>query len=171
MLAKVRQHPRLVDDHVRKLRQPVLGVPDSRGALDPGRPLRIGSPEGHLVDPVRLAQETVGQTESLEHLDRAARNSVRLAHLEWSGPAVDDRGAKVGKPRQLCGEHEAGRAASDDENVDLLREALPMRSGRRVRFLAQRIARPVTVDVELHRLLPGRCRSRRALGGIDIRHG
>ena len=123
MIAEVGEQARLVDDHVRELRQALLGVLNALGTRDPGWLLRVRPPKGHLVDPIRLADETVGQTERFEHLDRTTGDPVGLTNLERTIPSIDDRGPNIGEVGQLRGQHQAGWTAPDDQHVDLLREA------------------------------------------------
>src|SRR6185312_2151726 len=107
-------------------------------------------PERDLVDPVGLADETVGQTERLEHLDRPAGDPVGLAHLEGTVSAIDDRGPDRREVGQLRGEYETGGAASDHEHIDLSGKSVNPLGNRRIRLLDQRVARLITVEVELH---------------------
>jgi hypothetical protein len=150
VIAQVGQHPRLVDDDVRELRQTLLDVLDAPGADDPVRVVGVGSPEGRLVDPVRLAQQAVGEAERLEHLHRPARDAVRLTDLERPVPAIDDHGRQIREARELRGEDEAGGAAADDEHVGFLREAGGPFGDGRMGILDERVAGVVAVEMELH---------------------
>src|SRR5215212_6627547 len=119
------------------------------------RPVRgVGPPEGDLVDPVALGDQPVGQAERLEHLHRAAGDTVGLAHLERAVPAVDDRRPDVGEVGELGGEDEAGGAAPDDQDVDLLGETLRAVRDGGMRLLHERVAGPIAVEVELHVVVP-----------------
>ena len=102
---------------------------------------RVRPPERDLVDPVRLADQAIGQAERLEHLDGAAGDAVGLADLERPVPAIDDRGRDVGERGQLRGEDQAGRTAPDDQDVDVLGKAVRALRDGRVR-LARRAGRP-----------------------------
>ena len=89
-------HPRLVQDHVRELGKPVLGVLDAAAAVDRPGPLRVGLPERRLVDPVGLAHHPLDEAEGVEHLHGAAGDAVGLAELERAVLLVDDPGADLG---------------------------------------------------------------------------
>ena len=88
---------RLVEDHVRELRQAVLGVLDPAAAHDGLRSLVIRLPESRLIDPVRLLEDTFTETERLEHLHRAACDAVGLTELEATGLLLHDSGRDVGE--------------------------------------------------------------------------
>jgi hypothetical protein len=150
VLAEPGLHACLVDDHVRELREAVLDVLHPPGPRDPAPVGGVGAPERDLVDPVGLGHEPVGQPEGLEHLHGAAGHAVGLAHLERPVPAVDDRRPDVGEGGQLGRQDQAGRAASDDQDVDLGGQAVGTLGDGGVRRLDQRVAGPVTVHVELH---------------------
>ena len=65
--------------------------------------------------------------------------------------AVDHRRRDLGEVGELRGQHQAGRPAPDDQDVDLLGQAVrPLRDGR-VRVLDERVAGPVAVEIELQR--------------------
>ena len=154
VIQKVGEHARLVDDHVRHLRQALFDVLDTPGTRDLGPVLRVRPPEGDLVDPVALVDQTISQTERLEHLDGAAGNTVGLADLERTVLAVDDDRPDVGEVGHLRSQHETGRTAADDQDVGVLREASrPLRDGR-MRVLDERVAGLIAVQIELHRSLP-----------------
>ena len=156
MIQKVGEHPRLVDDHVRHLRQALFDVLDAPGPRDLGPVLRVRPPEGDLVDPVALVDQTISQSERLEHLYGAAGDSVGLAHLERTVLAVDDHRPDVGEVRHLRSQHETGRTAADDQDVGVLGEASRPLRDRRMRVLDERVAGLVAVQIELHRSCPSR---------------
>ena len=116
------QHPRLVDDHVRELRQALLGVLDPAGAHDPRRVVRVGVPEGHLVDPVGRFEQPPGEPEGLEHLDGAAGDAVGLADLERPVATIDHRGLDLRELGELRGEHQSGGPAPHDQDVDVVHD-------------------------------------------------
>jgi hypothetical protein len=136
---------------VRELRQALFGVPDAGCALDPGAVFRVGSPEADLVGPVGLVHQSIGQAERLEHLDRATRHPVGLSHLQRTVPAIDDHRPDIGEVAHLRGQDQAGGAASDDQDVGGLGNRFRPLRHRRMRVLDERIAGPVTVEIELHR--------------------
>ena len=130
---------------MRALGQAVLDVLDPPAADDLRPVLGIRLPEDRLVDPVRLLDQALAEPEGVEHLDGTAGNAVGLAELERTRPAVDDSGLDVGEGGQLCSEHEAGRTATDDQDVRLVGEASrPLRDGR-MRVLDERVAGLVAV--------------------------
>ena len=143
-------HACLVDDHVRELGQAVLGVLDPPAADDIRTVLGIRLPEDRFVDPVRLLEQALGESERVEHLDGAAGNAVGLAKLERARPPVDDARLDVGEGGQLCSEDEAGGTAADDEDVHFVREALRRPHRTRGGRKHLRVAGPVTVEIELH---------------------
>ncbi len=143
-------HARLVHDHVRELAQPRRSVVDPAAARDLGAVVFGRAPEPHLVDPVGLTDERVGETERLEHLDRAARDAIGLSDLERARPTLDDARRDVGERRELRGEHGAGGPGADDEHIDSVGEP-----GSAVRRLRRRrpdvgVTGAVSVAIELH---------------------
>ena len=85
VVEEVGQHPRLVDDHVRHLREALFDVLDASGARDPGPVLRVRPPERDLVDPVALVDQPVREAERLEHLH--VRQATPSACPTSSGPS------------------------------------------------------------------------------------
>ena len=122
VVAEVGEHPRLVDDDVRELRQALLDVLDAAGADDPVPSSGSARQKAVSLTQYASAQQTVGEAERLEHLDGAAGDAVRLPDLERPVPAIDDRVGDPGSAR-AARQDQAGRAAADDEHVGLLREA------------------------------------------------
>ena len=112
--------------------------------------VRVRPPEDRFVDPVRLLEQALGESERVEHLDGAAGNAVGLAKLERARPPVDDAGLDVGEGGQLCGEDKAGWTTTDDEDIHFVRKAVRRphctRGGRK----HLRVAGPVPVEIELH---------------------
>ena len=153
VVEEVGQHPRLVDDHVRHLRETLFDVVDASGARDPGPILGVRAPERDFVDPVALVDQPVREAERLEHLHRAAGDPVGLSHLQRTVLPVDDRGPDVREVGQLRGQDEPGRTASDDQDVDVLGQDVRAVDDGRVRVLDERITGLVTVEIELHREL------------------
>ena len=115
-------HACLVDDHVRELGQVVLDVLDPPAADDLRPVLRVRLPEDRFVDPVRFLEQPLGEPERVEHLDGTTGNAVGLAKLERARPAIDDAGLDVGEGSQLRSEDEAGRTATDDQDVHFVRQ-------------------------------------------------
>ncbi len=176
-------HARLVQDDVRKLREPVFDIlhPAVTNDLVLGRFVRF--PECRLVDPIRLLQHTLAEAESLEHLHGPAGNAVGLAEQQRAGLLIDDPGFDVRKGRELCGQCQSRRSAADDQDIDFIGKAVGV--GRRLvlfgRFRDLRIAGSESVEMELHRatssaprsdwrstgatILPGSCRAASAQNG------
>ena len=90
-------HAGLIEDDMRHFRQPVLDILDAAVAGQVFGPLRIGLPEGGLVDPVALLEHLPGEAEGVEHLHRAAGNAVGLTLLHRAGAAFDDAGGDLGE--------------------------------------------------------------------------
>ena len=83
-LEQVLLHARLVDDHVRELRQAVLGVLDAAGAHDPRAVVLVGPPEDGLVDPVGLAT-SFSLSPNASNIS-TVRQATPSAWPSWSGP-------------------------------------------------------------------------------------
>ena len=167
-------HAGLIEDQVRELREAILGVLDPATADDVLAALLVRLPERRLVDPVRLPQDPLAEAERLEHLDRAARDAVRLSENQWPRLLVDDAGRDVGEGGELCGERQSGRAAADDQHVDNFRQrVVEGRRAAKLRTLDPRIPRPEPVQMELHRrTCPARVMGVvpwRAIEGADVR--
>ena len=149
-------HPRLVEDHMRKLRQPLLGVRDAAASGDAPGPHRVGLPEHGLVDPVGLAHDVLAEAERLEHLHRAAGDPVGLAERERAGPALDDGGGNVGEGGELRGQGQPGRPGAHDQHIHRFGQrfggpALGPGGGRP----DARVAGGETVEMELHGVSSG----------------
>ena len=147
-------HPRLVQDDVRHLGQPVLDILHPAGADQLRGVGGIGLPEGRLVHPVALFLDRVGEAEGLEHLHRAARDAVRLPFLKRAVAAFHDAGGDLGKGRKLGGERQPGRAAADDQHVHAVGQGRPALGHAGGGGLHPRVAGPETVTMILHEPLP-----------------
>ena len=101
------------------------------------RTMRAGScgvrpPEGHRGDPVRLLDDAVREAERLERLDAARLDAVRLtAAPDVPRTPLDQTCRDPRELRQLRRRDVAGRAAADDQDVDLVRELGRPTRGRR----------------------------------------
>ncbi len=116
-------HPCLIQNDMRKLRQPVFGVLHPSAAHDVLALLGVRLPECRLVDPAGLLQHPLAETKGLEHLHRAAGDAVGLAAEQRARLLFDDAGLDVGKGGQLGRQGQAGRPAADDEDVDPFRDS------------------------------------------------
>ena len=116
-------HPRLVQNDMRKLRQPVFGVLHPSAADDVLALLGVRLPERGLIDPAGFLQHTLAETKGLEHLHRAAGDAVGLAAQQRARLLFDDAGLDVGKGGQLGRQGQTGRPAADDEDVDFFRHS------------------------------------------------
>ena len=94
-------HPRLIQNDMRKLRQPVFGVLHPSAADDVLALLTVRLPECRLIDPTGFLQHTLAESIGLEHLHRAAGDAVGLAAEQWTRLLFNDAGLDVGKGRQL----------------------------------------------------------------------
>jgi hypothetical protein len=141
---------------MRKLRQPVLDILDPAAADDGAGLGRIRLPERRLVDPAGLLHHAFGEAVGVEHLHRAAGDAVGLPQQQPVLLLLDDAGLDVGERRKLGGEIEAGRAAADDQDIDLCRNRAGRAGGANpLRGIGDfRIARLEPVQMELHRDLP-----------------
>ncbi len=97
-------HACLVQDDVRKHREPVFDILYSAMANDFIFRGVVRFPECRLVDPIRLLQHTLAEAKSLEHLHGPASNAVGLAEQQWAGLLINDLGFDVWKGRELCGQ-------------------------------------------------------------------
>ena len=157
-------HPRLVQDHVRELGQPVFGVLDPGAADDIASPRIIRLPERRLVDPIGLFQHPLAEAERLEHLHRPAGDAVRLAEQQRAGFLFDDAGPDVGKGGQLRRQRQARGPAADDQDIDLPGKGVrsPRRMVRLGRLGDRRIAGSEPVEMELHDVAPSAAAGRTA---------
>ena len=140
----------LVDDDVRELADAVRIVGGHAGADDARGVLGIRPPKGHRGDPVGLLHDAVREAERLERLDRACLHAVRATALQTSLGALDQTCRHPRELGELRRRDVAGRAAADDQHVDLVREL-----GRPLAAVARRglhagITRDVSMVVELH---------------------
>jgi hypothetical protein len=103
---------------------------------------------------IGLVHQAISETERLEHLDRATRDSVGLPHRERAIPAVDDGGPDIWEGSHLGSQDQTGRTAPYDQYVDLFGYASgPLRGGR-MRISDEWVSAPVTVKIKLHRSTP-----------------
>jgi len=110
--------PRLVENDMRELRKALLNIPDPIAPHDrPGR-CRVRLPERRLADPAGLLGDLVGKPESLEHLYGPTGDPVGLTMGERTVLLFDDPRGNFGKGRKLGGERQAGRPATDNQNID-----------------------------------------------------
>ena len=149
-------HARLIQNDMRKLRQPVLDILDPAAANDGVGLRRIRLPECRLVDPAGLLQHAFAEAIGVEHLHCAAGDAVGLPQQQPALLLLDDAGLDVGECRKLGGEIETSRAATDDQDIDLCRNRARRAGGANsLRGVGDfRIARLEPVQMELHRELP-----------------
>ncbi len=114
-------HPRLIQNDMRKFRQPAFGVLHPSAADDVQALLAVRFPECRLVNPTGFLQHPLAEAIGLEHLHRAAGDAVGLAAEQRTGLLVNNAGLDVGKGGQLGRQGQAGGPAADDEDVDFLR--------------------------------------------------
>ena len=149
-LGEVVLDARLVDDEVRELADAVRIVGGHAGADDARGVLGVRPPEGHLGDPVGLLDDAVREAERLERLDAACLHAVGLTELQTSLGALDQACRDARELGELRRRDVAGRAAADDQDVDLVRElGRPLAADAR-RGLHAGITRDVSMVVELH---------------------
>ena len=149
-LGEVVEHARLVDDQVRELADAGRVVVGARRTHDARRLGRVGLPERHLGDAVRLGDDALGETERLEGLDAARLDAVGLADLEATAAALDDAGRHAGELRELRRGDHAGRARPDDEHIDLVGKLVRSIDADARGRLQPRVTGHVAVVVELH---------------------
>ncbi len=143
-------YPRLVQHHMRELRQAVFHVLHAAVAHDVLRLFFVGLPEGHLVDPAGLLHHPLAEVEGLEHLHRAAGDAIGLTQLQRAVLLLDDAGVDVGKGRQLRGQRQPGGAAADDEHVHLRRCGVGVRGSQRAGVGHMGVTGLEAVQMELH---------------------
>ena len=167
-LQQVVMDPRLVDDHVRELRQAVLHVLHASGAHDPRPIVLVGPPEHGLIHPIGLSDQVLTESERLEHLHRAAGDAVGLPELDRTRPALHDACRDPRELRQLSGQHQPGGTGAHDEHVDLGGQFGRSGSRNRISRPDSRVTDLEAVQVELHAratLLPAWLLSRRWTDG------
>ena len=123
---KAIMHARLVENDVREFRQPVLDVLHPAAADDVFGLAVVRLPERRLVDPIGLLQHALAEAVGVEHLHGAAGDAVGLAEQQPARLLLDDAGLDVGKCRKLRRQRQARRAAADDQDIDLLGNAIRM---------------------------------------------
>lgn len=143
---------RLVEDDVRKFRQPVLDVLHPAAADDLLRRLPVRLPERGLVDPIGLLQHALAETVGVEHLHGAAGDAVGLADRERARLLLDDTGLDIRELRELGHERQARGATADDEDIDLVghgsRSAGGLNAFGGIGNLG--VARLESIEMELH---------------------
>jgi len=90
-------YPRLVQNDMRKFRQPVFGVLDPSAANDIFGLRGVGLPERRLIDPAGFLEHPLAETKGFEHLHRAAGDAVSLAEQQRARLLFDDAGFDVWK--------------------------------------------------------------------------
>src|SRR4051794_3163951 len=115
-------HPRLVEDDMRELGEPLLSIQDPTSADDALALSIVRPPERHLINPIGLLQHALAEAKGVEHLHRPTGNTVGLAAEQSAGLLFDDAGLDVGKSRELRRQGQASRPASDDQNINLIRK-------------------------------------------------
>src|ERR1700688_3992278 len=90
-------HARLIQNDMRKLRQPVFNVLDPAAADDVGGLFVIRLPERRLIDPASLLEHALAEAKGMEHLHGAAGDAVSLAEQHSPRLLLDDAGLYVGK--------------------------------------------------------------------------
>ena len=149
-LGEVVEHPRLVDQQVRELADALLVIHRDGGADDARRVVRIGLPERHLGDAVRLGDDALREAERLEGLDAARLDAVGLTDLETPGASVHDARVHRRVHRQLRRGDDAGGPGADDQHIDLVRKLVRAIDSRPCCGKNARLAGDVPVVVELH---------------------
>src|SRR5262245_16255762 len=147
-------YARLVQDDVRKLREPVFDILYSAMPSDSIFDGIVRLPKCGLVNPACLLHHTFAEAERLEHLHGPAGNAVSLAELERAGFLLNDLGLDVWKSCQLRSQCQPRRSAADDQNVDFVGKVVRLERrlfGRLRDFRNFRIAGSKAVEMELHR--------------------
>jgi hypothetical protein len=72
-------HPRLVEDDMRELGEPLLSIVDPAAPNDVLVLPVVRLPERRLVDPVGFFQDPLAEAVSVEHLHGAAGDAIGLA--------------------------------------------------------------------------------------------
>ena len=146
-------HSRLVQYHVRKLRQSVFRILDAPVANNAPVLLLIRLPESHLVDPASFLEHPLAEVEGLEHLHGPAGDAVRLPQLQRAVLVLHDAGADPGKHSQLRGQGQARGPAAHDEDVYFLKQCVRSLGDVDRGVLKVGITRLKAVQMELHVLL------------------
>ena len=117
----------------------------------------IRFPKGGFIDPVGLIQHLVRKPESLEHLHRAAGDTVGLAEFQGAVLLLHDHGANIRKSGQLCGQRQSGGTAAHDQHISLRGQGEMRCTGFRRAARARcgsvelrRVAGSKSVEVKLH---------------------
>src|SRR5699024_5140280 len=147
MLKEVVLHASLIEHDVGELGHPLGNVIHPAGAYDPSWIAVVWTPEGSFTDPIGLANEPVGEAESLQRLDSPTHDAVGVPQLQRPLAPFDDPHGDVGKRRQLCSDDETSRTDAHDENVGFGGRFSRARVDRGVDV---RIAGSEPVEMELH---------------------
>ena len=94
-------HTRLVENDMRKFRQPVFDILHPSIADNVFRRRVVRLPERHLVDPAGFPQNALAEAEGVKHLHRAAGDSIGLAPPKRAILLLDDAGFDVRIGREL----------------------------------------------------------------------
>jgi hypothetical protein len=117
-------HSRLVEHGVRELGEAILSILYPTMALYILAIVFVRLPEHRLVDPAGFVQYFFDKAKGIEHPNAAASDTVGLAELDGAGLLLDDTGLDVGEGRELSSQGQAGRAAADDQYIDLRRQCV-----------------------------------------------
>ena len=120
-------HTRLVQNDMRHVRQAIFNVLHAAAAHNMAAVATtavVGFPEGGLVDPIGFLQHTLGKTEGLEHLHRAAGDAIGLAQLQGAGFLLHDHRPDGREGGQLRRQRQAGRAATHNQHVGFKRQGV-----------------------------------------------
>ena len=161
-------HARLVENDMRKFRQPIFDILHPAAADDVRRLLFVRLPKRRLVDPAGFLQHPLAEAEGMEHLHRPAGDAVGLAEQHATWFLLDDAGLDVGKSGQLRRQRQPCRSAADDQDIDLAREPILAPGGRislgPVGNL--RVARLESIQMKLHDHSPSAAVSAGALRSV-----
>ncbi len=147
-------HSRLIENHVRELRQAVLDVLDAVAADNFLAPLAVRLPENRFADPISFFQHAFAKSKRMEHFHRAASDAVGLAEEQSAGLLVDDARLDVRKSGELSRQRQTSRPAANDQDVNFRRKRCDCVRGRMsLRWVKNfRVARLESVDVKLHEI-------------------
>ena len=145
-------HARLVQDHMRHVRQALFHIGHAAAAHDVALVCIAGFPEGRFIDPISLFQHLMCKSEGLEHLHRAACHAIGLPQLQRAGFLLNDDCTDVRKRRQLCSQRQSGRAAANDQHISLGRQSAVCicLQGGFTRVKKRRVTGSKSIEVKLH---------------------
>ena len=152
-------NPRLIDDHVRELREAVLDVLHVSGPYDLRPIVLVRPPEHCLIHAVGLGNQICTEAEGVERLHRSARDAIGLPQMKRPRPTLNDPSRNPRKLRQLRGEDQPGWTGAHDQHVDLARHRGRSTIHDRISRPDPRIPDLKAAQVELHEgatLLPNR---------------